>query len=98
MLFRKQSPDPTGPDHTADDLYGVDGVPEEHRVAHGRFTIIPKTKQLHNGNWIVDIVLEETRTEGSRRYDFFGPMTEHSSEEVARRAGVEHAIDRLDKQ
>ena len=98
MLFKKKSLDPMGPDDTADDLYGVDAVPEEHRVAHGRYTVIPKAKLLHNGNWIVEIVLEETRTEGSRRYDLFGPMSEHSSEEEARRVGVEHAIDRLEKQ
>ena len=47
-------------------------------MTHGRYTVIPKTKQLYNGNWIVDIVLEETLTEGSRRYDFFGPMKEET--------------------
>ncbi len=98
MLFKRQSPDPVGPDPTATDLYGVDGVPEEHRVAHGRYTVIPKAKLLHNGNWIVEIVLEEPRADGRRQYDFFGPMNEYSSAEEARRAGVEHAIGRLDEQ
>ena len=79
------------------DVFAVDAVPESHRVTHGRYTVIPKTKQLHNGNWIVAIVLQEERADGSRRlYDFFGPMTEHGSEEEARRVGVEHAVERLE--
>ncbi len=96
MLFKKRDPQPSGPDPAADDVFEVDEVPESHRVTHGRYTVIPKTKQLHNGNWIVDIVLQEEQEDGNRLYDFFGPMSEHASEEEARRAGVEHAIERLD--
>jgi hypothetical protein len=98
MLFKKDTPDPMGTDNAAGDPFEVDGIPEEHRVTHGRYTVIPKTKLLHNGNWIVEIVLEESRAEGRRQYDFFGPMSEYSSAEEARRAGVEHAIGRLDEE
>ncbi len=98
MLFKKDTPDPMDPDPDAGDPFEVEGIPEEHRVTHGRYTVIPKAKLLHNGNWIVEIVLEEPRADGRRQYDFFGPMSEHSSEEDARRVGVQHAIDRLDKQ
>ena len=97
MLFKRKETEPSGPDPAPDDVFEVGAVPESHRVTHGRYTVIPKTKQLHNGNWIVDIVLQEERADGSRRlYDFFGPMTEHASEEEARRAGVEYAVQRLD--
>ena len=96
MLFKKRDAKPSGPDPAADDVFEVDEVPESHRATHGRYTVIPKTKQLHNGNWIVAIVLQEERADGSRRlYDFFGPMTEHASAEEARRFGVEHAVQRL---
>ncbi len=99
MLFKRKKTEPSGPDPAADDVFEVDAVPESHRVPHGRYTVIPKAKQLHNGHWIVDIVLQEERADGSRRlYDFFGPMTEHASEEEARRVGVEHAVHRLDAQ
>ena len=54
-------------------------MPESHRVAHGQYTVIPKAKQLYNGNWIVDIMLLEEREDGNRLYDFFGPMTEYGS-------------------
>ena len=96
MFFKKKRSteppqQPVAPGVSSDD------VPESHRVGHGRFTILPAAKQLHNGNWIVSIVLEETTPEGPRRYDFFGPMTEYPSEEDARAAGVKHAIARLDK-
>ncbi len=97
MLFKKKETEPSGPDPAADDVFEVDAVPESHRVPHGRYTVIPKTKQLHNGNWIVNIVLQEEQEDGSRRlYDFFGPMSEHASEEEARRVGVEHAVERLE--
>lgn len=98
MLFKKRDKEPIAPEPAASDIFGVDEVPEAHRVAHGRYTIIPKTKHLHNGNWIVAIVLQEKREDGNRLYDFFGPMTEHASEEEARRAGVEHAVQRIDEQ
>ncbi len=98
MLFKKKETEPSGPDPAADDVFEVDAVPESHRVTHGRYTVILKTKQLHNGNWIVAIVLQEEREDGNRLYDFFGPMTEYASEDDARRAGVEHAVHRLDAQ
>ncbi len=99
MLFKRKQTKPSGPDPAPDDVFEVDAVPESHRVTHGRYTVIPKIKQLHNGNWIVAIVLQEERADGSRRlYDFFGPMTEHASEEEARRVGVKHAVQRLDEQ
>jgi hypothetical protein len=100
MIFKKRESKPVGwdPETGSIDPFDVDDVPQAHRVAHRNYTIIPKTKQLHNGKWIVEIVLEEERPEGNRRYDFFGPMTEFSSEEEAREAGVEHAKARLDTQ
>ena len=96
MLFKKRDAEPSGPDPAADGLFEIDDVPESHRVTHGVYTVIPKAKQLYNGNWIVDIVLHEERADGNRLYDFFGPMTEYGSEEDARKAGVEHAVQRLD--
>ena len=96
MLFKKRGAKPSGADPAATDVFEVDDVPESHRVTHGLYTVIPKAKQLHNGNWIVDIVLHEERADGNRLYDFFGPMTEYASEDDARRAGVEHAVRRLD--
>lgn len=98
MIFKKRESKPGGwdPETAPADPFEVDDVPQSHRVAHRGYTIIPKTKQLHNGNWIVEIVLEEERPDGNRRYDFFGPMTEYNSEEEARQAGVEHAKGRLD--
>ena len=98
MLFKKRETEPVDAGRTPNDPFDVEEVPEAHRVSHGGYTIIPKTKQLHNGNWIVEIVLEERRPEGNRRYDFFGPMTEYPSADEARRAGVNHAIGRLDEQ
>ena len=98
MLFKKRAAEPRAPDPEADDVFEVDDVPESCRVTHGPYTVIPKAKQLHNGNWIVDIVLQEKRADGNRLYDFFGPMTEYASEDDARRAGVEHAVHRLDAQ
>ena len=96
MLFKKRDTGPIAPEPAASDIFGVDEVPEAHRVAHGRYTIIPKTKHLHNGNWIVAIVLQEEREDGNRLYDFFGPMSEYASADDARRGGVEHAVQRLD--
>ena len=66
MLFKRKKTEPSGPDPAADDAFDVDAVPESHRVPHRRYTVIPKTKQLHNGNWIVAIVLQEERADGSR--------------------------------
>lgn len=64
-------------------------------VTHGRFTIFPRAKRLNNGRWIARIELEEGREEGSRRYDFAGPMSEFASSDEARQAGVEYARRRL---
>ncbi len=95
MFFKKKT-SAEEPPESPTAAASVDDVPESHRVQHGQFTIIPRMKQLHNGNWIANIVLEKATEEGPRRYDFFGPMTEYPSEEAARTAGVEHAIGRLD--
>ena len=73
-----------------------DEIARATRVDHGRYTILVMPRQLHNGNWIVRVALEERLPDGPRRYDFAGPMSEHSSEEDARRAGVENATRRLD--
>ncbi len=98
MFFKKRPADPSGTEPVANDLFEVDDVPESHRAVHGQYTVIPKSKQLYNGNWIVDIVLQEKREDGDRMYDFFGPMTEYGSADDARRSGVEHAVERLDAQ
>jgi hypothetical protein len=93
MFFKKRPAAPEGPalDGSLPDLE----IPESERVVHGSHTIIPRTKQLHNGNWIVEIILEEEHSDGRRRYDFAGPMAEYPSQDEARRAGVDHAIERL---
>ncbi len=73
MLFKRKKTEPSGPDPAADDVFEVDAVPESHRVPHGRYTVIPKAKQLHNGNWIVDIVLQEERADGTAALRFLRP-------------------------
>jgi hypothetical protein len=93
MFFKKRTAAPDAA-ATAELLPDLE-VPESERVAHGAYTIIPRTKQLHNGNWIVEIILEEEREGGRRRYDFAGPMAEYPSQAAARQAGVDHAIGRL---
>lgn len=75
-----------------------DDVPESERTTHGGYVIVPRVKQLHNGRWIVRVVLREEREGTLRRYDFAGPMSEYESAEEARRVGVEHAIARIDAQ
>lgn len=92
MFFKKRAaPDVSTGNGPPPDLE----IPESERVVHGAYTIIPRTKQLHNGNWIVEIILEEERSEGLRRYDFAGPMAEYPSRDEARQAGIDHAIGRL---
>jgi hypothetical protein len=93
MFFKKRSAVPDAVEGQLPDL----DIPESERVTHGAYTIIPRTKQLHNGNWIVEIILEEEREDGRRRYDFAGPMAEYPSQDQARRAGVDHAIGRLEE-
>jgi hypothetical protein len=95
MFFKKKTA-ADAPSESLTPAISVDDIPESQRVRHGQFTVIPVTKQLHNGSWIASIVLEKATEEGPRRYDFFGPMTEYPSEEDARVAGVEHAVRRLD--
>ena len=73
-----------------------DEVPEAHRASAGRYTVIPLTKQLNSGKWIVRLVLEETVEGAPRSYDFLGPIKEYASEEEARLAGIEHARRRLE--
>ena len=96
MLFKKREAKPSSPDPAADEVFQIDDVSESHRVTHGLYIVISKAKQLHNSNWIVDIVLKKEREDGNGLYDFFGPMTEYGSEDDARGAGVEHAVRRLD--
>ena len=95
MFFKKKAP-ADAPPESPTQAASVDDVPESQRVPHGQFTIIPIMKQLHNGNWIANIVLEKATEEGPRHYDSFGPMTEYPSEEDARTAGVKYAIGLLD--
>lgn len=77
---------------------GVEGeeIVEEARTKHGRFTIIPRAKQLVNGNWIARITLEEDLTAGSRQYDYAGPMSEYVSRDEAVQAGIKYAKTRLE--
>ena len=95
MFFKKRSSAaaPTVPEAspTDDDFAGAT------RVDYQGYTIVVLPRMLHSGNWIARIYLEQSRPDGLRRYDFAGPMSEYSSEEDARRAGIEHAKARLDK-
>lgn len=63
-------------------------------VHHEEFRIFPLAKQLHNGNWVVQVILEDPSAGDGRRYDLAGPMREYASEDEARRAGVDFAIER----
>ncbi len=95
MFFKKQRPASTSPDLGPARLVDEE-IPESEKVAHGAYAIITRPKMLHNGNWIVRIILEEKRPDGPRQYDFLGPMSEYASEEEARKAGVDHAIEQLE--
>ena len=72
-------------------------IVEAAKTTHGRFTIVPRAKQLVNGNWIARITLEEETSTGSRSYDYAGPMEEFPSRDDAVRGGIEHAKRRLDE-
>lgn len=72
-------------------------VPPEHRAKHGEYTILPSTKQLNNGKWIVRLVLEENRDGDRRQYHYPSPMREYPSPEAAREGGVAYARRRLDE-
>ncbi len=93
MFFKKRPREdaPSGADEP--DALATEG----ERVDHGSYGIIPRAKQLHNGNWIARITLVENHAEGERRYDFAGPMAEFESAEAAWKGGVQHAIERLDR-
>ena len=95
MLFRRKSSPP--PEVSLTEPLGDSDVAGATRVEHGRYTILALPRQLHNGKWIVRIVLEEARPDGPRRYDFAGSMAEFSSESQARDAGIEYAKKRLDR-
>lgn len=75
---------------------GVPSIGEVDPVPHKDYRIFPVAKQLHNGNWVVEVVLEDPSAGEGRRYDLAGPMREYASEEEARQAGVDFAIGRLD--
>ncbi len=94
MFFKKRSPPPPEP-HQSGSLTD-DDLAAATRAEHKSYTIIAVPRQLHNGNWIVRLNLEESLPDGPRRYDFMGPMAEYGSEEDARRGGVEYAKKRLD--
>ena len=95
MLFKKRQSSP--PEPILDSSLSEDDIAQSTRVDHKGYTIMAMPRQLHNGNWIVRVVLEEGRPEGPRRYDFAGPMAEYPSEQEARDAGIEHATKRLDE-
>jgi Domain of unknown function (DUF6566) len=93
MFFKKRQSHDDAPDvrEPSEDVF------EGKRVDHGGFGIIPRAKQLYNGNWIARITLVDAGAD-ERRYDFAGPMAEFPSAEEATRVGVEHAIARIDDQ
>jgi hypothetical protein len=93
MFFRKRPREDESPGADEPDALETQG----ERVNHGAYGIIPRAKQLYNGNWIARITLVEHRSEGERRYDFAGPMAEFESAEAACTAGVQHAIERLER-
>lgn len=93
MFFKKRPPEDEQPGTPAPDASETKG----ETVDHGGYGIIPRAKQLCNGNWIARITLVESRSEGERRYDFAGPMAEFDSVEAALQAGVQHAVERLDR-
>ena len=93
MFFKKRPREDAQPDGDQPDGLHAEG----ERVDHGVYGIIPRAKQLHNGNWIARITLVENHSEGERRYDFTGPMAEFESAEAAWTGGVQHAIERLDR-
>ncbi len=94
MFFKKRSSSPPEPPQSG--LLTDDDLADAIRVDHKSYAIIALPKQLHNGNWIVRLILEEPLPDGPRRYDFAGPMAEYGSEEDARHGGVEYAKRRLD--
>ena len=94
MFFRKR---PAEANEAAGDPLLDEELDQSEGVAHGRYMIFSRTKQLHSGNWIVNIILQEDRPEGPRRYDYFGPMSEYPTAEEASKAGVVYAIERLDR-
>ena len=71
-------------------------IVDSAKERHGRFTLIPRAKQLVNGNWVARITLEEETPTGLRSYDFSGPMQEFASRDEAIRGAIEHAKRRLD--
>jgi hypothetical protein len=85
--------------HDAEEAQDVGSIDEEivesARTRYGRFTIVPRAKQLVNGNWIARITLEEDLTIGSRQYDYAGPMSEFTSRDEAVQGGIEYAKRRL---
>ncbi len=94
MLFGKRRSKPAdGPESAA--TIGEEVV-DSAKTLHGRFTIIPRAKQLVNGNWIARTTLEEETEAGARSYDFGGPMNEFANKEDAVRGGVAYAKRRLD--
>ncbi len=95
MAFWRKSASPA--EVPLDEPLGDRDVAGATRAEHGGYTLLALPRQLHNGSWIVRIVLEEARPDGPRRYDFMGPMTEFSSEAQAREAGIEYAKKRLDR-
>ena len=92
MLFRKRE---EAPGEAPVGGGGGEEVLDDAKVKYGGYTLIPRVKQLVNGNWIARITLEEERDDGSRQYDFAGPMSEFASKEEATRGGIEHAKTRL---
>ena len=94
MFFKKRSASPPEPPQS--DLLAAADLADAKRVDYKSYAIIPVPKRLHNGNWIVRLILEESLPDGPRRYDFAGPMAEYESEEDARQGGVEYAKKRLD--
>ena len=96
MFFKKRSASP--PESLQSGSLTADDLAAATRADHKRYTILAVPSQLHNGNWIVRLTLEQSLPDGPRRYDFAGPMVEYPSEEDARRGGVEHAKNRLDRE
>lgn len=93
MLFGKRRSENAEP--VQDPAFSGEEVIDSARTKFGRFTLIPRAKQLVNGNWIARITLEEELTAGSRQYDYAGPMSEFPSRDEAVQAGIEHAKARL---
>ncbi len=94
MLFGKRRNKPGDEPESAGTV--GEEVVDSAKTLHGRFTIIPRAKQLVNGNWIARATLEEETGAGARSYDLSGPMNEFASKEDAVRGGIEYAKRRLD--